>query len=37
MKGRARGLVCLALLAAFAGYTQPDFMLLFANPLWACF
>ncbi|MDF1481296.1 hypothetical protein [Extensimonas sp. H3M7-6] len=31
------GLVCLALLAAFAGYTDPDFMLLLANQLWGCF
>ncbi|MBC7215512.1 MAG: hypothetical protein AB7E10_03385 [Burkholderiaceae bacterium] len=33
----AWGLVCLALLAAFAGYTNPDFMVLLANQVWACF
>lgn len=33
----AWGLVCLALLAAFAGYTEPDFMVLLANQWWACF
>ena len=31
------GLVCLALLGVFASYTAPDFMLLLANQLWACF
>lgn len=42
-RGRSRwrwlawGLVCLALLGAFAGYTAPDFMLLLANQWWGCF
>ncbi|MEW5677705.1 hypothetical protein [Comamonas kerstersii] len=29
--------VCLALLAVFAMYLQPDFMLTLADQVWACF
>jgi hypothetical protein len=29
--------VLLALAAVFAAYTRPDFMLMLANQVWACF
>jgi hypothetical protein len=31
------GAVLLALLAAFALYSRPDFLVMLANQVWACF
>ena len=31
------GLAVLVLLAVFALYTQPDFMVMLADQMWACF
>ena len=37
LKLLAYGGALLALLAAFALYSRPDFLVLLANQVWACF